>query len=727
MAPSPTEVDYEQQPLRTRLPKVSDRAEDSKHRFSKSRNGMFVFTKPTCNQCARRRIECGGYRMDVRFKTAREPKKNSAIVKSLGQSMFQANRPRAASRGSQNSRGGNVAAAPVIDPGGTNQFQVQTTAPGRSHSEDMMDLTFLDPDVLTSRNLPTPQSLELLNMPDVNLHTSPPFLQNDDLLNPNFPLQGLGQLSAEVNAQSYAQDYGPPFWNINYFLEDYVNSLLTTPIMPADLGASVEDDPANPQVSEGEREKITMLFLKTTCHNLSIEEDSDKNPWKTVIWPMAQQYPALYHALAALTCFHTSKAQPQLRIDGQRHLHTSAHLLSIGINKSEIPLDAALAATLALGFAETWDSESAATGMAHITGAGILLQQMLSNRTTGTCTREEEARLEFLYNTWTYMDVIARFTCLDLCPPVPESLVAATVGRLDLSTSKLDPLMGYATSFFPIMRRVADLICKVRVKNAPRNSPVIISQALELKRIIEDWVPPIDLETIEDHSQLMTDAIQTAEAYRWSTLSLLYQAVPELPNLTSYGELAQKILVYLATIPLSSPTIIVHILPLIIAGNDAVEEEDRDFVRDRWRAMSKRLVTGIVERALEITEEVWKRRDDYFVARGIPRMPEDAMQEGISPTNNVNYGTGSGAGSPSSGGYPVTANQARPPSRKVNTFPISAAFKKGVDTITRSGSIDYTVRGSLHWLGVMKDWQWQGKILSNSIGTLLTAIVVLLG
>lgn len=649
--------------------------------------------------------------MDVRFKTAREPKKGNGIVKSVGQSTLTANRPRTASRGSHGSQGSNVVPAPVIDPGGTDVFELQTTAPGQARPEDIMDLTFLDSEVLTSRSLPTPRSLELLNMSDVGVHTSPPFLQPENL-NPDFPLQGLGQLSAEVNAQSYAQDYGPPFWNINYFLEDYVNSLPTTPIMPAELGlslgASVEDNPANPQVSEDEREKIAMLFLKTTCHNLSIEEESDKNPWKTVIWPMAQQYPALYHALAALTCFHTSKAQPQLRVDGQRHLHTSAHLLSVGVEKSEIPLDAALAATLALGFAETWDSESAATGMTHITGAGILLQQMLENRTSGVYTQQEEARLEFLYNTWTYMDVIARFTCLNLCPPVPESLVAATVGRLDFSISKLDPLMGYATSFFPIMRRVADLICKVRIKNAHRNSPVIISQAMELKRNIEDWTPPIDLETVEEHSQLMTDAIQTAESYRWSILSLLYQAVPELPNLTSYGELAQKILIYLATIPLSSPTIIVHILPLIVAGNDAVEEEDRDFVRDRWKAMSKRLVTGIVERALEITEEVWRRRDDYWNARGFSRASEDAGQgEGISPTNNANYGTGSVTGSPSLGSYPATANLVRLPNRKVNTFPISAAFKKGVDTITRSGSIDYTVRGSLHWMGVMRDWQWQ--------------------
>jgi hypothetical protein len=47
---------------------------------------------------------------------------------------------------------------------------------------------------------------------------------------------------------------------------------------------------------------------------------------------------------------------------------------------------------------------------------------------------------------------------------------------------------------------------------------------------------------------------------------------------------------------------------------------------------------------------------------------------------------------------------------KGNDFPISAAFKKGVDILTRSGCTEYTVRGRLHWLGVMKDWNWQGEI-----------------
>lgn len=149
-------------------------------------------TKPTCNQCARRHIDCGGYRIEVRFKSVREPKKNRDIVKSLKPSTFSVHQPRAASRGSQHSRGDTAAAASVIEPGSTNQFQPDTTASGRSHSKDMMDLTFLDPDVLRARSMPTPQSLELLNVSDVDIRTSPHFTQ-DDLLDRNFPLQGFGQ------------------------------------------------------------------------------------------------------------------------------------------------------------------------------------------------------------------------------------------------------------------------------------------------------------------------------------------------------------------------------------------------------------------------------------------------------------------------------------------------------------------------------------------------------
>jgi hypothetical protein len=42
-------------------------------------------------------------------------------------------------------------------------------------------------------------------------------------------------------------------------------------------------------------------------------------------------------------------------------------------------------------------------------------------------------------------------------------------------------------------------------------------------------------------------------------------------------------------------------------------------------------------------------------------------------------------------------------------LPMSAAFKSGVNTLTQSGCIEYTMRGRLHWLGVLKDWDLQRK------------------
>ncbi|CAO2652163.1 Nn.00g004460.m01.CDS01 [Neocucurbitaria sp. VM-36] len=577
----------------------------------------------------------------------------------------------------------------------------------------MMDLVFLDSDIQPSSvNLATPQSFEFLmqgfdqsqplppidRMPHSST-TSPP--QNSDICPGN-------------NVHPNGTDFASDLWNMESFWEDYLRPMTSTPPnlnMPSNDHSAVSE---NLKSREDEAERIAFLFHQQTCHTLSIQEESDENPWRTLIWPLAKEHPALWHAIAALTCFCMSKQQPQLRADGARHVRRSARLLSENIDQSSIPLTAALAATMALGFAETWDYEHSAKGISHIRGAGILLSQILSNYLNSVGEGDEEARIEFLYNTWTYMDVLARFTCSEIFPTYSTSSPIPNWSELGWNTSRLDPLMGYSTTFFPIMRRVADLINKVRTKPAPRNSPAIISQGLELKRIIETWTPPVDLEAIDDPSPNMTDAIQTAEAYRWATLCLLYQTVPELPNLTSYGELAQRILIYLATIPLNSTTIIVHILPLMVAGADAVEEEDREFVRDRWNAMSKRMVTGITDRCLRITEEVWKRREEYMWAHGLSISPNGLQ---INSTTNestvlsndianfIKFGTSSGAASTSSGGSNARINQRN--IRRANGFPISAAFKKGVDTLTRSGCSEYTVRGRLHWLGVMKDWNWQ--------------------
>lgn len=655
-------------------------------------------TKPTCEQCARRRITCGGYRIDVRWKQASPPKKQSTPRKVNGNSSSQAPQP------SENSH---------VPSSGRRVHESQSeqqSLPNSSGPDEAMDLIFPSDVNENHLNLPTPRTLDFLfssyseDMPPVpsmteqvsqTSSTSPQDLSSTD--------------------PTHLTDYTSELWNMETFWEDYLKPCQATPVEPGLQCNGSQILPESSKDKENEAERIAFLFHQQTCHTLSIDEEQNTNPWTTFVWPMAKIYPALYHAIAALTCFCISKQQPQLRSDGSRHVQKSTRMLSDNIQSGGMPLDAALATTLALAFAETWEYDSS-TSSNHIKTGGMLLQKLLLSRENAIPNIEEDACLIFLANTWTYMDVLARFTCPSLSQSYPESPADYDLSRFSQDACKLDPLMGYATTFFPIMRRVANLINKVRGRQTPRNSPAIISQALALRQTIEQWSPPIALESTDDPSQNMTDAIQTAEAYRWSTLFILYQAVPELPNLTSYGEQAQKILVYLATIPLNSTTIIAHIFPLMVAGCDAVEEEDRQFVRERWHAMSQRMVSGVVDRCLKITQEIWKRREEYLLERGLsftsngrwidsPSNSNSSEQASLSNdiANFISAETSPGAGTGAGG------KGGRVRRKGVNDFPISAAFKKGVDILTRSGCDEYTVRGRLHWLGVMRDWNWEGK------------------
>jgi hypothetical protein len=590
------------------------------------------------------------------------------------------------------------------------QDQEQPNNPGSDGSRDMLSAT------TNTNSVPitpiTPDSLGY-RFPAL-AQGSPPSFASVATIPHNSSQNGDGDL--QINAIEYASES----WDMEQFWEDSFRFL---PVTPVDQDTTVNASRGGLETQEDredEVERVAYLLHQQVFRTLSITGETISDPWKRLIWPLAKEYPAVYHGLGALTFFGMSKQQAQLRDEGTRHAIRGSQLLSENVIKGEIPLDAALAATLCLALSETWDEESSSSGFNHIRDGGMLLEQIRSNQDTTTFGELEAARLDFLAHTWTYLDVLARFTCSELSQLYPANTLSLDLIGPGQDPSKLDPLMGYSTTLFPMMRRVADLINKVKAREAPRNSPSIISQAIELRQAIQQWTLPIDLETIDEPSQVMTDAIQTAEAYRWSTLMILYQAVPELPNLTSYGELAQKILVYLATIPLSSTTLIVHIFPLMIAGCDAVEEEDRQFIRERWYAMSQRMVTGIVDRCLKITEEIWKRREEYLLSRGLAftsngrQILSDSMSLSKDIASFIGFDTSPGANTAGLNGHAGQTHERF--AMKGNDFPISAAFKKGVDMLTRSGCTEYTVRGRLHWLGVMKDWNWQGKVASSIDG-----------
>jgi hypothetical protein len=399
----------------------------------------------------------------------------------------------------------------------------------------------------------------------------------------------------------------------------------------------------------------------------------------------------------------------------------------------------AIATALALGFSESWDQHTA-TGNTHIKGAQALVKRTLADHRQNPLQGEELSRLKFLCNAWVYMDVIARLTSVDsdesndfdntfLFSSDAPQMIMGEDGLpgfgIDFGMpidARVDPLMGCAGTLFPLVGRVANLVRKVC--RSMKTSPALISQANDLKIALETWDPPTYIEPPEDPTAQVQHMLQTAEAYRWATLLHLHRSVPELPSLPS-TELAEKALSYLATVPLASRTVVVQIYPLMVAGCEAVTSEDRQWIRERWRAMGLRMRIGVIDKCALVTEEVWRRKNAYEAQPGTSRrlvatselQPVRRHGEPLKRTRSgfedadpgrkgmvyswvegegAQSGDCSGTGSPDSNSK---ADGERFP-RRPKPLPLNI------------GKMDpaYTVRGHLHWVGVMWDWGWEGKL-----------------
>ncbi|KAJ5034943.1 uncharacterized protein L3040_008211 [Drepanopeziza brunnea f. sp. 'multigermtubi'] len=746
-----------------------------KPKQSKSRNGCITCkakrlkcdeTKPSCQQCHKRSVTCGGYKKDFKWRPFEEttfntkvapprPNRNAVVSNndpqpepapspsdasttstpgaepdvSMQESFFQAAAPTIPSPsftpppifGPPNL---DVDHAPIFDMspppymGELPRPRFEADCIARSLSSLFDDSA--PPD--TSRpsfSGQSPSIIDLLlpgselsprrgtvTMPPSTTNTTPimgPSLLMDHSLFTMDPLDDDVEEIIRVPRVSEAD-----MWMVRNPVHS--RSSTTSPTIP-------QDDPNNkiyrqPEVLAGSAEMLMLRFDKQTCGILSVKDGPTENPWRTLIWPLARESPALYHAIASLTAFHTSKEKPALRVDGMEHMRKSIRSLATNIEKMRT--DTALATTLVLAFSESWD-QHISTGIEHLRGARILVKQALASQRKSNVSGDDFARLRFLCNTWVYMDVIARLTSVEEDDSNGfEDVLAPLNGPFH--SNEIDPLMGCASSLFPLIGRVANLCRKVR--RVKSNSIAIISQAMELKEAIVQWSPPplLEIERPEDPTSEIQHALQTAEAYRYSTLLYLHQAVPEIPSWTS-AQLAKKVLVYLATVPLSSRLVIVQIYPLLAAGCEAYDNEDRQWVEERWQSMASRMWIGNIDRCWEVMQEVWSRRDAAEAAKNAAekgkmrpatsmmiysesskrKFEEELAMDGMFSFSEMLNDTASSAkwqrGARSvSGSFPPNTATER---RRIH------------EPLDEEMDVEVTVRGRMHWVGVMKDWGWE--------------------
>lgn len=478
-----------------------------------------------------------------------------------------------------------------------------------------------------------------------------------------------------------------------------------------------------PSLHPGSPESLFPRFNQQTCGILSIKDGPGENPWREMILPLAQESPALWHAVSAMAAFHSAKQLPAMERQGLQHMNQSGrHFFN---DVARMKTETALATTLALAFAMSWDHRPEPGGKnPHIRGAKTLFLEVVKKYNRTPPKSKDFPRLSFLCNTWLYVNVIAQLTSLDeddaneLNTDLPSHPLPQYI--------EIDPLLGSARSLFPLIGRVASVIRKVYSSSS--NSMDICREAELLQMAVENWMPPLgEMPRVEDPSLEVRHSLQTAEAYRWATLLYLHQAVPEIPSRTT-ATLAHRILECLKSVPVSSRAIVIQIFPLMAAGCEAVGE-DRIWVRNRWDTMKTRMKIGNLDRCWDVVKEVWHLRDDD---------EEQKSKRGLQIADSIINGTHN---------YPAMKRKMKSEINKKNAF-FGDWIDRCDDTIKRRATPDNmfrddyslmtdiggeileleraqpallpeysvevidperTVRGKLHWIGVMRGWKWEGK------------------
>lgn len=747
--------------------------------------------KPTCAQCQRRNVECEGYKKDFKWRSFEETTKHARIGKlkrtgSDDQTQTNGIHPREEGR----SRPAHIvqnAPTPVsptlqsafrsakhaITGPSPPAYTAAAISPPRRFSPSQFEpLPILNPGFSPSDlDLPSPFPVSAnraqRSRDNGSGHSAPAsrsptlsdlLLPGTDMRQPPHPSELRPSMSPRPYQPGLADEgLGMPLGIRIQEEDDFEEEILREPMVdpsdpqwnyravsPALSDASSTSSKSTamlilkaPRLDAASPEMLMLRFDKETCGILSIKNAEFENPWRTLIWPLAKDSHALYHAISSMSALHGATVNPQLRLAGMAHMTKSISKLSSELHNMR--LDQALATSLALALGEGWD-DKVSTGIQHLRGAKFMLNNALVQRNQkaqlGVLNEEEAKRLKFLVNTYVYLDVIARLSATEEQEHIDLDVVLHAVNEPlgGFLPMEVDPLMGCATTLFPLIGKVAALVQSIRKTNS--NSLNIVSEANELRELLIDWQPPIAecVEPPEDKTTQVRHAITTAEAYRRAILLHLHQAVPELDLESSFAQ-AKSILTLLASTPLSSRTLIIQIFPLLVGSCEMVSNEDRAWVCARWDAMMRRLSIMNVVSCWKIVREVWQRRDLHIYEQA-QRLTSKSLGRNVSPglfippsLKRKMAANDAGADDEFLDGcrqddFVIHDHDERPLKRRL-TFDVSTGFAMGGASGSRIPSLtrrhtdmtisnldpEYTVRGPLHWLGVMADWDWEGESL----------------
>ncbi|KAI2463839.1 hypothetical protein F4781DRAFT_99052 [Annulohypoxylon bovei var. microspora] len=223
--------------------------------------------------------------------------------------------------------------------------------------------------------------------------------------------------------------------------------------------------------------------------------------------------------------------------------------------------------------------------------------------------------------------------------------------------STVDTLLGMATTLWPIMHRLSNLLSlKNDIERASRENQTSKSAVLRMEfettsqaieSALTQWepfLPPnievregvlrsVDREEIPEQ-QLLQSIYHNALAYRHSAFVYLYRTIYGYP---ARREVVQKHVHYALTHCVETVT---HrgpmgalLWPLFVAACEAVSAEDRSLSQRAFVGIDQRQGMTNIAQAWKITQEVWKRLD--AASNAIPEVRDTALWRKVSAEMGV--------------------------------------------------------------------------------------------
>ncbi|KAF0645115.1 hypothetical protein FPSE5266_09753 [Fusarium pseudograminearum] len=447
-------------------------------------------------------------------------------------------------------------------------------------------------------------------------------------------------ISINIPTTTYAGTYAPAFANAS-------PSLAMIAPVPTPSPRLEFCSPMFSEFSERTNRRALVDHFCNVLSHLIVFREEGGNPFQQLVLPLCHESQPVSNAVYALASAHleyrgVENAEKSVFFHNKA-IQGLARLIQKGpsANRNEL-----LAAIMLLVYYEVLVQKGRSNIVdGHLKGA----MTIMSNNGTAT-----DPTGVFLERAFRFYDVIAALS-FGTAPlsSAPGTNYLAPFPPLDSggATSPLnsvDTLLGMATSLWPIIHRLSNLLAlkdqlDVAVANAEVSKVAVLrtefeTSATAIETALEDWHPvlpensvlnqnPEELspEQSTERSRLQS-ILSNALSYRHSAFVYLYRTIYSYPRRHplvqrhAHISLSHCVGTVSNTGPMSA-----LLWPLFVAACEATTLSDRDLARQTFIAINRRQGMTNIDRAWTIVQEVWRRADKTDMMQ----QQEEAMMMGV--------------------------------------------------------------------------------------------------